>query len=90
VSDEAAVPAFAAGVKFRFDAVRDAWVVLAPERLFLPDEQAVEILKLVDATRTLGAIIDDLAVRYAAPRGLIAGDVRTMLQDLAEKGVVRW
>lgn len=90
MSDEAAVPAFAAGVKFRFDAVRDAWVVLAPERLFLPDEQAVEILKLVDATRTLGAIIDDLAARYAAPRGLIAGDVETMLQDLAEKGVVRW
>jgi pyrroloquinoline quinone biosynthesis protein D len=90
VSDEAAVPVFAAGVKFRFDAVREAWVVLAPERLFLPDEQAVEILKLVDATRSLGAIIDDLAARYAAPRALIAGDVETMLQDLADKGVLRW
>lgn len=90
MSDEAAVPVFAAGVKFRFDAVREAWVVLAPERLFLPDEQAVEILKLVDATRSLGAIIDDLAARYAAPRALIAGDVETMLQDLADKGVLRW
>ena len=25
-----------------------AWIVLAPERLILPDEKAVEILKLVD------------------------------------------
>ncbi len=90
MNDEAAAPAFATGVKFRFDTVREAWIVLAPERLFLPDEQAIEILKLIDGTRTLGAIIDDLAARYQAPRALIAGDVETMLRDLADKGVVRW
>jgi pyrroloquinoline quinone biosynthesis protein D len=90
VSDEAAVPAFANGVKFRFDAVRGTWVVLAPERLFLPDEQAVEILKLVDGARSLGLIIDELAARYEASHALIAGDVETMLRDLTDKGVVRW
>lgn len=90
MTDEAAIPALAAGVKFRFDAVRQAWVVLAPERLFLPDEQAVAILTLVDGVRTLGAIIDDLAVSFDAPRAVIAGDVTTMLRDLAEKGVLRW
>jgi len=90
VSDETAAPAFATGVKFRFDAVREAWIVLAPERLFLPDEQAIEILKLIDGARTLGAIIDELAARYEAPRALIAGDVETMLGDLTNKGVVRW
>jgi pyrroloquinoline quinone biosynthesis protein D len=90
VTAETAIPSLAAGVKFRFDKLRDAWVVLAPERLFLPDEQAVEILKLVDGSQNLGAIIDGLAVRFDAPRALIAGDVVTMLQDLADKGVVRW
>jgi pyrroloquinoline quinone biosynthesis protein D len=90
VIDEAAIPVFGVGVKFRFDTVRDAWIVLAPERLFLPDEQAVEILKLVDGARTLGVIIDALATRFDAPRDLIAGDVTTMLGDLADKGVVRW
>jgi pyrroloquinoline quinone biosynthesis protein D len=90
VTGETSVPVFAPGVKFRFDAVRDAWIVLAPERLFLPDEQAIEILKLIDGTRTLGMIIDDLAARYAAPRALIAGDVETMLRDLGDKGVLRW
>ena len=34
--------------KFRFDEVRQAWIVLAPERLLLPDEQAVAVLQLVD------------------------------------------
>ncbi len=86
---DSAVPKFAAGVKFRLDSVRNAWVVLAPERLFLPDEQAVEILKLIDGERTLGAIIDDLAARFNAPRDLIAGDVGAMLRDLAEKGAIR-
>jgi len=90
VIEEAAVPVFGVGVKFRFDAVREAWIVLAPERLFLPDEQAVEILKLVDGTRTLAAIIDALATRFDAPRDLIADDVATMLGDLGDKGVVRW
>jgi pyrroloquinoline quinone biosynthesis protein D len=90
VTDEAAIPAFAAGVRFRFDPTRQAWVVLAPERLFLPDEQAVAILSLIDGERSLGAIIDDLARRFEAPRTLIAGDVATMLQDLVDKGVLRW
>jgi pyrroloquinoline quinone biosynthesis protein D len=90
LSDETAIPVFAAGVKFRFDATRQAWIVLAPERLFLPDEQAVAILKLIDGTRALGAIIDDLAGQFNAPRTLIAGDVTTMLGDLVDKGVLRW
>lgn len=84
-----AVPAFGRGVKFRFDEVRKAWIVLAPERLFLPDAQAVEILKLVDGLRSVGLIVDELAALFQAPRELIAADVATMLQDLADKGVVR-
>ncbi len=90
MNDETAIPALATGVKFRFDAVRQAWIVLAPERLFLPDDQAVAILKLVDGTRTLGIIIDELAAQFDAPRALIAGDVTTMLGGLVDKGVLRW
>jgi len=82
------VPTLGRGVKFRFDEVRKSWVLLAPERLFVPDEQAVEILKLVDGVRSLGVIIDDLADRFKAPRDLIARDVATMLGDLADKGAI--
>ena len=85
----ASVPAFNRGFRLRHDAVRDAWVILAPERLFQPDEQAVAILQLVDGTRTQDAIVDELASRYDAPRSLIRSDVADMLRDLAEKGVLR-
>jgi pyrroloquinoline quinone biosynthesis protein D len=84
------VPAFASGVRFRYDEVRKAWVVLAPERLFLPDEQAVEILKLVDGARSFGGIVDHLAERFNAPHAVIAADVSAMLRDLADKGVLRF
>jgi pyrroloquinoline quinone biosynthesis protein D len=74
---------------FRFDQTRQRWIMMAPERLMLPDEQAVEILKLVDGKTGVAAIVDTLAARYtAAPRELIAKDVTAMLQDLADKGVL--
>jgi pyrroloquinoline quinone biosynthesis protein D len=84
-----AVPAFRPGVKVRFDGVRDAWVVLAPERLFLPDQQGVEVLKLVDGRRTIAEIVDDLLLRFDAPREMVTLDVVEMLSDLATKGVIR-
>lgn len=76
-------------VKFRFDERRQAWIVLAPERLLLPDEPAVEILKLVDGMRSLDAIIDELARQFDATRAEIAEDVLAMLQDLIDKKVLR-
>ena len=85
---ETAVPAFARGMKLRFDGVRDAWVVLGPERMFQPDAIAVEVLKLVDGRQNFGAIVDDLCGRYNAPREVVAGDVSEMLEGLAGKGVV--
>jgi pyrroloquinoline quinone biosynthesis protein D len=89
VTDEASIPCFSPGVRMREDAVRGGWVVLAPERLFMPDEHALAVLKLVDGVRNVGAIVDSLAVSYDAPRDLIAGDVVVMLQDLAAKGALR-
>ena len=89
MTDEAAIPKFGRGVKFRRDAVREAWALLAPEKLYLPDATAVEILKLVDGERPISAIVDALAARFDAPRGLIAGDVMATLSDLAAKGAVR-
>ncbi len=88
-SGEDVVPAYSPGVRMRHDAVRGGWVVLAPERLFMPDEHAVEVLKLVDGKRSVAAIIDDLAARFEAPRDVIAGDVSAMLQDLVDKGAIR-
>ena len=86
--EEASIPQFPRGVKFRFNRAKEQWVILAPERLLVPDETAVEILKLCDGAASVGTIIDDLAERFNAPRDVIATDVTAMLQDLADQGFV--
>ena len=75
-------------VTFRRDEVRNRWVILAPERLLLPDDTAVEILQRLDGKRSVAQIIDMLAVDFNAPRPDIAVDVVEMLQDLVDKGMV--
>jgi pyrroloquinoline quinone biosynthesis protein D len=82
------VPAFAPGVRLHHDRTRDRWVVMAPERMIVPDQIALEVLRLVDGTRTLDAIVDRLAETFAAPRAEIAADVGELLDDLAAKGVL--
>ena len=84
----ATVPRFAPHIKFRFDEARQRWVVLAPERLLLPDENSLEILKLMDGARSVDVIVDELAAKFDAPRDVIAADVMAMLQDMADKGTV--
>lgn len=86
--DAVAVPRFPRGVRLREDAARGRWVVLAPERAFVPDDVALEVLKLVDGARSVGAIAETLAARFDAPREVIEADIAEMLRDLAERGVV--
>lgn len=85
----ATVLRFAPGVRLREDLARGGrWIVLAPERMFVPDETALEVLRLLDGMRDVDAVIDGLAARYTSPREEIAEDVAAMLQDLVDKGVV--
>ncbi len=86
---EADVPAFPRHVRFRFDEARQSWVLLGPERVLMPDEIAVEVLKLCDGQATLGQIIDRLAEAFEAPREQVAADVIDLFNDLAAKGFVR-
>ncbi len=88
MSGERDIPRFRRGVRFRFDQVREQWILLAPEKLFQPDETAAEILKLVDGVRSVGGIADNLAARFDAPRDRIAADVIATLDDLAARGAL--
>ena len=83
-----AVPALARGVRLRFDKARDAWVLLAPEKVLMPDQIAIEILKRCDGKAKVGDIVADLALTFSADRDQVAGDVRAFLQDLADKGML--
>ena len=84
--NEASRPILPRHAKLKFDETRQVWVILAPERVMAPDEIAVEVLQLCDGVRSVEAMIDQLAEKYAAERGAISTDVIAMLQDLADKG----
>jgi pyrroloquinoline quinone biosynthesis protein D len=88
VLEPASIPRFPRGTRFRFDATRNAWVILAPERLMMPDEIATEVLKLVDGARTIVTIAEQLATQFNAPQEEILADILTMLQELADDTVL--
>jgi pyrroloquinoline quinone biosynthesis protein D len=76
-------------IRMRHDAGRGRWHVLAPERVFEPDPIAVEILKRCDGLTSVQTIAEAFAKEYNAPLADILADTISMLQELADKGVVR-
>ena len=81
-------PGLAPGVRLTFDKARDRWVVLAPERVLVPDETALEILQRCDGAKQLDTIVAELATVYSADRSEIESDVRDLLGSLIEKRIV--
>ncbi len=84
----ASVPRLPRGVRLHFDQVRNAHVLLAPERAFNVDDQAVAVLQMVDGQRSIGTIAGDLATKYNADPATIERDVTAMIGDLIAKRVV--
>jgi pyrroloquinoline quinone biosynthesis protein D len=75
-------------IKLRHDPGRGRWIILAPERVFNPDETAVEVLKLMDGQRSVSEIAEALSQEYQAPLEVVTTDIIAMLQDLTDKGVL--
>ena len=82
----ASQPVLARHVRLRFDKTRERWVILAPERVLVPDEISVEVLQLCDGQRSIEGVVAALAEKFAAPPELIMTDCIALLQDLADKG----
>ncbi|HEU0061858.1 MAG TPA: pyrroloquinoline quinone biosynthesis peptide chaperone PqqD [Hyphomicrobiaceae bacterium] len=82
------LPALPRHIKLRHDPTRNRWMILAPERVLMPDPIALDILQLCDGQRSVAAIAAALAGQYAAPEERILRDVTNLLQDLADKGVI--
>lgn len=79
------VPKLPRHIVLRHDKVRGRWVILAPERVLVPDEIAVTVLQRLDGVKTLARIAADLARDYSAPVERIEADIIALLQDLADK-----
>lgn len=80
------VPSLPRHIRLKHDEHRDAWIILAPERVLMPDEIAVEILQRCDGEASVNGIAAVLAHEFAAPEDEIRVDVIGVLQDLADKG----
>ena len=85
----ASKPAFPRHMRLQHHHATGRWVIQAPERIFWLDDIAVAVLQLCDGTRSVEQIAEELAASYNAPRERILADIVPMLQDLADKGVVR-
>lgn len=85
---EATLPRLAPHIRLSYDRRRERWVMLGPERLLVPDETAVEVLRRCDGAASVAAIVDALALEYDAPRADIARDVIELVQSMTDRGVL--
>ena len=76
-------------VRVHFDATRQRFAVLAPERVHWPDETALAILKLCDGERTISVMAAQLAGEYAAPVEIIQADVLEFIQSWTDQRLLR-
>ena len=89
IVSEASLLGFAPGVRLRFDKRRDAWLMMAPERVLVLDEIGAEILRAtLEPPVAVGKAIDHLAQEFDAPREEITSDVIELLQDFTDKRFV--
>ena len=79
-----AQPRLPHGVRLVHNEAHGGWVLLAPERVFKADAIAVEIVKRCTGEATVGAIVDELANAYSAPRERVLADVSALLRRLAD------
>ena len=78
-------PRLPRGVRLVHNEAQGGWVLLAPERVFKADQIAAEVVKRCTGDASFAAIVDDLAVAFAAPRERIEADVAVLLRGLADK-----
>jgi len=79
------IPALPRGVRLHYDRVREAWVLLAPERAVTLDAIGHAILSEVDGQRSFGEITCMLADKYDAPADRIAEDSAGFLAALRDR-----
>ena len=83
------VPSLPKHVRIQFDAVRNAYAVLSPERVFWPNDISLDILRRCDGRTDVGGIVAGLAAEYGATEEEIAADVTAFLQEWSDRLLVK-
>ncbi len=85
---EAEVPCWAKKARLKFDRHENKWMILYPERGLSLNDEGGAIAQKIDGSRTVKAIVDELAKEFGAPRDVLAKDVDTFLEDLKKKRLI--
>ena len=85
----ATTPQWRRGVRFRFDKARQRWMIVAPERILLPEGPGVDIAKLIDGEHKIDDIVKVLSSEYDADVELIRDETMTFVTDLFEQGYLK-
>ena len=81
-------PRLAAKARLKWDAVRQKHLLLYPEGVLVLNQTAHDVLALCDGGRNVAEITGALAAQYSTDAKAIEGDVKEILQRLAEKSFV--
>lgn len=76
-------------VRLQYDPVRQAFAVLAPEKVLWPNDVSLDILRRCDGQATVSEIIAGLAQEYHADAAEVSDDVVAFLQEWSDKLLVR-
>ncbi|MFJ3903735.1 pyrroloquinoline quinone biosynthesis peptide chaperone PqqD [Streptomyces sp. NPDC090025] len=80
-------PALPASTLLRHDRVRDAELLLMPERVVVLEGSAARVLRLCDGSRAVDEIVDELSRSF--PGAPVAAEVPEFLARLRERGWLR-
>ncbi|WP_232544389.1 pyrroloquinoline quinone biosynthesis peptide chaperone PqqD [Streptomyces buecherae] len=85
--DPAWRPALSPGIMLRRDRVREADLLVLPERVVVLTGRAVDIVRRCDGRREVAAIVGELAERF--PGAPVPDEVPAFLARLREQGWLR-
>ncbi|MET7615807.1 pyrroloquinoline quinone biosynthesis peptide chaperone PqqD [Streptomyces sp. NPDC005408] len=77
-------PVLSPAIVLRHDRVRDADLLVLPERVVVLTGRAATVVGLCDGTRSVRGIVDELAERF--PGAPVATDVPSFLDRLLQEG----
>jgi coenzyme PQQ biosynthesis protein PqqD len=82
-------PRLAPKARLRWDRKDERFMLLYPERGLVLNPTAADVVRLCTGALTVGAIVDQLAAKYAPePRESVERQVVTFLTRMAERGLV--
>jgi pyrroloquinoline quinone biosynthesis protein D len=82
-------PRLAGKARLRWDRKGERYMLLYPERGLVLNGTAADVVRLCTGQLTVGAIVDQLAVKYAPqPRDAVEREVLAFLSRMAERALV--